>query len=529
MKTDCLILGGGLAGLTAAREAISQGLDTLVVQDGPGASPWVHGFNHPVRPGDSAEVFLQDTLRSGQGQSDPRLARALCEDTDAVFAGLERMGLSFNREANGEYQAIRPLGASYPRVVSIGNETGVAILSALRKEMQGKLRELTHSRALKILKKDGAAAGALVFDQAKQRWVPVFARAVVLACGGFCGIFPVSTNKRDSGGDGCAMAYEAGAELCDLEFIQFEPSASVWPPRLNGTSMITTLFFEGAVLRNRQGERFMLRYGPQGERVGKDLLARCIAQEIADGNGTEHGGVYMDVTGVDPAVLDAAYPMYVRRYLDVGIDLKRQMIELAPAPHTALGGVRADENGASTLPGLYVCGEALGGLHGANRIGGSAGLETLVFGRRAGRAAAAYALKAPEAEEFPVETPSCGCREISAELQEIRQQMQTLLRDAASVIRTEEKLSHAAQTLRGLLSEAEKLRGCTSEESFQALRLKNDLTTALLVVLSARERRETVGCHVRSDYPEREEKRYRVTARRAPDGGAAIERVEIKQ
>ena len=514
--------------MMAARETLSQGLDTLMVLDGSGASPWVHGFNHPVRQGDSAEVFLEDTLRSGQGLSDPRLARALCENSGVIFDELRRLGLSFNMTDAGEYQAIRPLGASYPRVISIGNETGVAVLEKLRALTAGKLRQLPHARAVRLLRQDGRVCGALVFDQRKKAWTPIFARAVVLCSGGFCGIFPITTNKRDSGGDGCAMAYEAGAELCDMEFIQFEPSASVWPPALNGTSMITTLFFEGAVLRNKEGERFMLRYGPEAERVGKDILARRIAAEIASGKGTEHGGVYMDITGVDPDRLDRDYPMYVKRYMDVGIDIKRQMIELAPAPHTSLGGVRIDEHGRTTLDGLFACGEVTGGIHGANRIGGSAGLETLVFGRLAGKAAADYASRQREASETAVDLPAGDGAPAADALAEARSRMRQTLWESAHVIRTEEGLTEGIGTLQALLSEAEATRGSGAEEGFLAMRLRNDLTTALMVLLAARERRETVGCHVRGDHPERERNEYRVVIRKDASGHMAAERAELE-
>ena len=295
--TDCLILGGGLAGWMAARECVLAGLRPLIVQDGQGASPWVHGFNAPVHPEDSPACFLEDTLQSGQGLSTPELASALCEDALDVFELLRSLNLSFNREGDG-YQVLRPLGASHPRVVSIGNETGVAVLKTLRKELEGRVDEWSETRALRLTTNGKQVTGALCYHRKDQSFTQVAAKTVVLACGGYCGIFPVSTNKRDSGGDGVAMAYEAGARMCDMEFIQFEPSAALWPAALIGTSMITTLLFEGAVLRNREGERFMLRYGPEGEKVGKDVMARRIAEEVAAGHGTKHGGVYFDATAV---------------------------------------------------------------------------------------------------------------------------------------------------------------------------------------------------------------------------------------
>lgn len=272
------------------------------------------------------------------------MASALCEDALDVFELLRSLNLSFNREGDG-YQMLRPLGASHPRVVSIGNETGVAVLKTLRKELEGRVDEWSETRALRLTTNGKQVTGALCYHRKDQSFTQVAAKTVVLACGGYCGIFPVSTNKRDSGGDGVAMAYEAGVRMCDMEFIQFEPSAALWPAALIGTSMITTLLFEGAVLRNREGERFMLRYGPEGEKVGKDVMARRIAEEVAAGHGTKHGGVYFDATAVGRERLESGYAMYVERYRAVGIDLASEWIELGPAPHTSLGGVQMDENG----------------------------------------------------------------------------------------------------------------------------------------------------------------------------------------
>ena len=526
IAADCLILGGGLAGWMAARECVLQGLRPLIVQDGMGASPWVHGFNVPVHPEDSPECFLTDTLKSGQGLSTPALAAALWGDAVPVLRLLESLGLTFNREGGG-YQLLRPLGASHPRVASIGNETGVAVLRALKKELHGRVDELPETRALRLITDHGRIAGARCYGRREHSWISVAAGAVVLASGGYCGIFPVSTNKRDSGGDGVAMAYHAGARLCDMEFIQFEPSAALWPQALVGTSMITTLLFEGAVLRNRAGERFMLRYGPEGERVGKDVMARCIAGEVAAGRGTPHGGVFFDATAVGRERLEAGYAMYMERYRSVGIDLASQWIELGPAPHTSLGGVQADASGATSLEGLFACGEVMGGLHGANRIGGNAGLETLVFGRRAGQSAARYAKSGKRAalREGNIAYASQSCADF---LREGRDAMGRALQTAAGPVRQAEALGQAEASLSGLLAQTGALRGCDAQEEFHRLRLENDLTAALMTVKSALARNDTLGCHCRSDCPEAAATPYRVTVGQAGAGVMACRKERIQ-
>lgn len=514
LQTDCLILGGGLAGWMAAREAAAVGIKTTLLHDGMGASPWVHGFNVPVCPEDSADLFLKDTLASGQGLSDPALARTLCQDAAEVFDEIRAMGLSFNREKDGSYQALRPLGASWPRVVSIGNETGAEILTRLKETLRDSVTELPATRALKLLKDGSRVCGALAYDAAGQRWLNLRANGVVLACGGYCGICPFSTNKRDSGGDGIAMAYEAGAELCDMEFIQFEPSAAVWPRELVGTSVITTLLFEGAVLRNRDGERFMLQYGPEGDRVSKDVMSRRIVAEIARGKGTEHGGIYMDITGVDPARLASGYQMYVRRYRDVGIDITKEWIELAPAPHTALGGVCVDTEGRTTVQGLFACGEVMGGLHGANRIGGNAGLETLVFGRRAGRAAAAFVRSAGTCCATIEPAPQLAGESCASQIGTLRHEMREALWNGVNAVRDTQGLEKAINVFSNGLEAVSALRGVDTQEAFELLRLKNDMIAAHLTALSALARTDSLGCHARSDYPQEAKHTYRVRVRR---------------
>lgn len=508
----------------AAREIVSAGLRPLLVQDGQGASPWVHGFNVPVRAGDSAEAFFNDTIASGQGLSDPALAWALCSDARTILSELEGIGLSFNRDGN-EYQALRPLGASFPRVVSIGNETGAAVLALLRKQLAGKVDELPEARAVRLLKHDERVCGALVYDRQKGIWRTLSAKAVVLACGGFCGVYPMSTNKRDSGGDGVAMAYKAGAALCDMEFIQFEPSGAVWPRSLIGTSMITTLFFEGAVLRNREGERFMLRYGDEAERVGKDVLARRIAAEIAAGQGTEHGGVYFDATAVGRETLESDYAMYVERYRRVGIDLSREPIEIAPMPHTSLGGVRIDADTRTTVEGLFACGEVTGGLHGANRIGGSAGLETLVFGRRAGKSAAAYAKTAPSVEP-EMEPITYGKASAAEPLQALRQHVQQSLWGALNATRSGEVLRRAIDDTLGSLRSVGQLACSDDAELFQKERLFNDMLAALLALQSALARDGSLGCHVRTDAPDPQPP-YRVVLHRRSQYETAIRKESL--
>jgi fumarate reductase (CoM/CoB) subunit A len=291
------------------------------------------------------------------------------------------------------------------------------------------------------------------------------------------------------------MAQQAGCKLVDMEFIQFEPSAAVWPPELSGKSIITTMFYEGAVLRGGDGQRFM------DERVGKDVQAKAIATQIQKGNTTPHGGVWFDATGVPELLWATVYKPYLDRYLKYGIDMRKEPVEIAPAAHTTCGGVRIDENCLSGVSGLIVCGEAAGGLHGANRLGGNAGLETMVFGRIAGKTAVSHT---DTGLRLPTDTEILPNREPDVDVDAIRDRFRQIMRRSLNVIRCREELEQGITEITGLLDSLGQHRGC-----YQKHRLYNDLLTARITMASALERKGNAGCHCRSDAVE-ETAAYRV-------------------
>ena len=536
IHTDALIIGTGLSGLLAAR-TLTKKLPTaeiLMIGNGLGASPYVHGFNMVLHEEDSMDSFKEDTVVGSRNQSKDELVNALCDGSRKLLPVLEELGIEFNRK-NGEYSLLRPLGASHPRVASVGNHTGVAIMNAVRREFETneKVSALEDTRALRLLRMDGRVCGALTYQIKEKKFTVVVANAVVMACGGFCNIYPFSTNMSDIGGDGIAMAFGAGADLCDLEFVQFEPSAAVAPKAIRGKSVITTMYYEGAVLRNTLGERFMLQYGKDAECVNKDVQAKYIFKEIKEGRGTENGGVYFDATGVGRDRLNEQYDSYVKRYSDVGIDIATTPFEIAPAPHTSLGGIAVDEDCFSGIEGLYACGEIIGGLHGANRLGGNAGLETMVFGRIAGDSVADYLADAAacevtvdDIEDFVCDTLSLsGETPVTAELLDsLRGQMQNVLGDKLNVLRCGTELEEAVNEIGGMLETLDNssLEGVSDELKFATLRLINDLQTAYLLAISAYTRTESCGCHVRTDCDEETEDKYRVVIRNAPEGALVL-------
>lgn len=493
MKTDVLIIGAGLTGTVAADEIIRHSdLKVLQLGTGSGASPYIHGFCIPVGEGDSEDLLYADTMASGYGQCDAQLVQSLCAGSTELEAYFEELSLKLDQDEKG-FRLLHALGSSVPRIASIHNDTGAVMLRRVRDRLKTSPRytQLSGQRALELILENDRVIGAKCYDEEKDCFHNIYAKTVVLATGGFGKMFPESTNSPDIGGDGIAMAFEAGAALTDLEFIQFEPSAAVWPPEVAGKGIVTTMFYDGAVLRGRDGNRFMLAHSENAERVPKDVQAKCICNEIRTNGGTPHGGVWFDATGVPEEKWQGAYKPYLNRYLACGIDLRKEPVEIAPAAHTTSGGVWIRKDCQAGVLGLMACGEVTGGLHGANRLGGNAGLETMVFGRIAGKSAISntdreIALPAGS-EPVPNQAPDVDIEALRAEFQQI-------LRRSLNVIRCEEDLQQGVEAISGMIHRLGDHQGC-----YQKHRLYNDLLTAYLAMLSALTRKGSVGCHYRQD------------------------------
>jgi len=502
--SDVIVIGGGLTGHIAAYELCKAGKKVSMLMCGHGASPRVSGFNIPcVEKEDSVEKFIEDTVVSGRNQADEELVKILCEGTTKLESYLKDIGFEFDYLEDGSLKARKSLGSSYARVVGHGNGSGGQILNIIKHKL-AEMENFTlyeNTRALRLIKDDEKVQGAYCYQIKEQKLIKLYAKAVLLCGGGFAGIFPFTSNTRDISGDAAAMALQVGCPLVDMEFVQFEPSSAVWPLEIRGKGMITTLFYEGAIMTNGKGERFMLKYGPQAECVNKDVLAQCIEKEILAGNATEHGGVYFDASGVDTARLHDAYQPFIDRYDAVGIDLTKEPVELANAAHTSLGGVKIDNACHSNLKGLYVAGESAGHVHGANRIGGSAGSETMVFGKVA-------------SESILNELDNLDVKEIkfniefgnektltSEELDAIKNRYKDILQKSVSVYRNEKQLTQGYNELVDLYAKVkESSISDKAENIYKKLSLENDLLVAQCWVLAAKSRKDSCGCHQRSDY-----------------------------
>ena len=529
VQADVAVVGTGSAGYCAAIEAARAGCSVLVLDKGlagrSGASVSAEQIAAVIpgaAEGDSPEVHYRDTLASGQGLNDPRLARVMVEEAEAGIAWLEALGVLFKRAPDGRY-ALDPMnGHSFPRSLYFRDVTGKVMIDTLRGEAQRLgVRSLEDIQVTSLIGGGREVSGAVGLDQ--QRGDPVLARAraLVLATGGAGQLYPLTTNPAQCTGDGLCLALKAGAVLKDLEFYQFYPISVVVPRTLRGFVLGISQFGR---LYNAKGERFMEKYSPDTlEGATRDVLAQAIASELRAGNGGPGGGVYLDVTGLKDQVY-AEYSDAVRLTRKHGIDLRRERVEVRPAAHYAMGGIKIDQRTETGVAGLFAAGEVTGGIHGANRLGNNSLLDTVVFGIRAGRFAAEYARQRAEPrvdrEALQEETgrlqgllksgkPRCPPWQIRLELQELMEQK-------AGIIRNAGELEAAQSALQGLEERLRRESGIQASEGrfnrslADYLETENLLLLARVLVRAAQERRESRGAHFREDHPRSggEEHRY---------------------
>ena len=377
--TDVLVIGGGLAGWRAAEAAVKRGASVALVANGVGNSPDIHALNVPVRADDSVERFIDDTLTSGKGACDPKLVEVLCRESVKLADEFP-----FDRNADGSYKLLQPLGCSVPRCVSIDHKIGAWILAKIKRDLSDKV-EVIHGRATQLF--HNYSLFTIHYSLGDDDGTCT-ARSVVIATGGWCGKYAFSDNPPELRGDGIDLAVNLGAATRDMNLVQYEPTVALAPAKLRCIPVITTMLYEGATFRNRLGDEFLA-----DKHANKDEISRAILAEIKAGRGVD-GGVWFDATGVPREILETTYIDTVRRYASAGVDITREPMLVAPAPHTSLGGLVIDARchvlraDGSPIPGLFAAGEVTGGVHGANRIGGNAGTEVLVFGRIAGESAA---------------------------------------------------------------------------------------------------------------------------------------------
>ena len=516
VKTDVLIIGAGMAGLRAALAAAEKGADVVVIGKGVSASPEVLGFNAVTGEPDSIECYFNDVRTSGKWINDPDVARRLVGDGAKEVRNLESLGMVFDKNPDGSYHVLHPLGCRYPRLVHYKSETGLAAMKLFRSRCTRLgVKIFDPVMALDIITEDKGVSGAVALDMKSGEYLSFMCKSIVLAAGGNGGIYGISTYPKGLDGGGYALAFRAGAELKDMEFQQYEPCCFVYPEELVGSLVPTTLLIAGAKLTNALGVAFLHKYGLTNENVQKNTLARAIIAEVQAGRGSDHGGVYYDLTGLPDELIIENYSIFYKPALEAGVDITKQPMEMAPAAHTCLGGVTIDANGKTSITGLYAAGEAAGGVHGANRIGGCAGAETLVFGAVSGDSAASRAketefggseesiLKVTAEKERRAE--SLRRNKPGIDLKEIRREIGEVMMRNVGIFRSEQTLLYAENRLEEITGRLESLSVNSTKELADFYQCENALTTARIQCKASMLRKESRGVFSRTDYPERDD------------------------
>jgi succinate dehydrogenase / fumarate reductase flavoprotein subunit len=531
-RTDVsvLVIGAGAAGARAAIELADRGVEDVLVlgkrDHGDAHTTWarggVNGALGTLDPEDSWEIHAADTLNEGHFLNDPGKVEAVTRQMPERLRELDEWGMEFSRTEDGEIDQ-RYFGAqSFRRTAFAGDHTGESMLDTLVGQAQDlSIPYRENVMITKLLSDDERVYGAVGFDMDSGEFVVFNAGAVVLAAGGYAAVYNRHTSRDDeNNGDGPALAYDAGASLMDMEFVQFHPTGMAvdesdpeWEP-WSGRLVTEAVRGEGGRLYNTDGERFMERYSPdQMELDARDVVARAIAKEVTEGRGTDNGGVYLDLSHKDEEFIETRLPRMYQRFQDLGVNMAEGAVEVAPTAHYGMGGAAVDEYGETDVDGLFAIGETMAGVHGANRLGGNSLAETLAFGVRAGHRIAERddgPGTLPEAVLASAAVPHLrsltdlaghnGAHDVTA----VFTDLQELLWEHAGILRDEASLRAGLDGLAELRERAADLDvGPVTSSSFElAVDLGFMLPTAEAVLRGALERTESRGAHYRTDFPD---------------------------
>ena len=523
---DVLVIGAGGAGLRAAIEALAQGVSVGVVCKS------LLGKAHTVMAeggiaaamanldaADDWRTHFRDTMRGGKLLNNWRMAQLHAQEAPERVRELEQWGALFDRTQDGRILQRAFGGHTFRRLCHVGDRTGLEMIRTLQdRGVQMGFDVYMECTVARLLKDGPRVAGALAYWREQGRFVLFKAKAIVIATGGIGKSWRVTSNSWEYTGDGMALAYDAGAELMDMEFVQFHPTGMVWPPGVQGILVTEAVRGEGGILRNRLGERFMEKYDPKKMELStRDVVARAIYTEVREGRGTEHGGAFLDISQKPAEYVKRKLPSMYHQFKELAdVDITKEPMEVGPTCHYMMGGIRVEaETAQSSLPGLFAAGEAAAGLHGANRLGGNSLSDLLVFGRRAGLGAAQYAKSAPaltlaagEIEAAEREALQPFGRAEGENPYTLHRDLQVLMQNLVGIYRTREDLEKA-------LGELEKLKqrwGRVSVEGSRmfnpgwhlALELKSMLAVSEAVTRAAQMREESRGAHSRIDFPKTE-------------------------
>ena len=582
---DVLVIGAGGAGLRAAIEAANGGVSVglicksllgkahTVMAEGGMAAAMAHNDDR-----DSWKVHFADTMRGGQYINNWRMAEIHAREAPDRVRELEAWGAVFDRTPDGRINQRNFGGHRYPRLAHVGDRTGLELIRTLQDHTTylGVTVHMEHT-VIELILDGGRAAGVLAYDRERGRFHVFTAKAIVLATGGVGRAYKITSNSWEGTGDGHALAYRAGAEMIDMEFIQFHPTGMVWPPSVRGILVTEGVRGEGGVLRNSEGRRFMFddipeNYKPQTasdpeegwrytqgdksarrppELLTRDHVARCINREVKAGRGSPHGGVFLDIAWIKEKISDSEghirrkLPSMYHQFKELAdLDITREPMEVGPTTHYIMGGIRVNaDTQESTIPGLFAAGECAAGINGANRLGGNSLSDLIVFGKLAGEYAAEYARKhtAVKLDEGAVE------RAIRNSLEpfdrgaggenpyKVQQDLQDTMQALVGIVRTESEMQEALVRIAGFNDRAARV-GIEGHREYNSgwhtcIDLRNLLDCSEMIARSAIERKESRGGHFREDYPDKtaEFGTFNFGLQRQADGTMKVTRIPLPE
>jgi fumarate reductase (CoM/CoB) subunit A len=529
LQCEVLVIGSGAAGMMAAIQAAERGCSVLLATKGPlrsSCSSMARGGYTVVlgdtEPGDNTEIHYNDMLRAGYGLSGPSLARTMVEDIVRVTYQMDNWGINLVKE-NGVFARKARPGHSYPRTVHYYDSTGKAVMDCLTRKLKSlDVKVLSNTMVGDLITVGGRVAGAWAVQYPGENVLVIGCKAVILAAGGAGRLYNDTDNPLPITGDGYGIAYRSGAELTDMEMIEFQLMVC-YPEKLTRVPPNAGSFLaNGARLYNGNGERFIKKqYNQLENEVSRSKTSRAVAIEIYGGRATESGGVWLDASDVYDVML-SMNPGVMERFSAAGVDLRYQPMNLKLGAHTFLGGVVIESDTSTAVPGLFACGEVAGGIHGANRLPGAALADALAFGYRAGVEVTGRVKDDTEGQAAGLLIEKAAervdeCRRMLADAPHVKKRVKDIMSSRVMIVRSREILQNVQDELFSLERE---LTGscrpsCNNCQGAPVYRLKDVLETqnllqlAGVIVLAALTREESRGCHYRLDFPEQDDVNWR--------------------